>query len=211
MVLPEGFVVPPGPYLVGLVVIAALVGAAIGYVSPRVTQSTVVAFVPWMAVGGALHVVAVQGVVGEPMRHLLEAPAVYLTTAVLAGIVWLLAVREPLDLGSPHESAVVLGGVGVLALVIPVVAIVAAAAARGTLAPTWPAVGLVLAVALTAIVWWAMARAVPTAVHDTGWAGLVVVFAHVLDGVSTTIGVDVLGGGERSPIPRRQYSRYHPR
>jgi uncharacterized membrane protein len=40
-------------------------------------------------------------------------------------------------------------------------------------------------------------------VAEARYAGALVLFAHVLDGVTTTIGVDVLGSGERSALPAR--------
>ena len=48
----------------------------------------------------------------------------------------------------------------------------------------------------------ALALVYTEAVAQTGRVGAFVVFAHTLDGVSTAVGVDVLGAGEQTPLPR---------
>ncbi|MFB6157863.1 MAG: DUF63 family protein, partial [Haloferacaceae archaeon] len=72
---------------------------------------------------------------------------------------------------------------------------------RGTVSALWPAVGLVVAVGVAAAAWAALRRLRPD-VALTGRVGPLAVFAHALDGVSTAIGVDVLGYGERTPLSR---------
>jgi uncharacterized membrane protein len=46
----------------------------------------------------------------------------------------------------------------------------------------------------------ALGRVSPDAVAATGSSGLLVVFAHALDGVSTAVGVDFLRASERTPL-----------
>ena len=58
------------------------------------------------------------------------------------------------------------------------------------------------AIVLTAIGWLVLRRLRPAATATTGAVGLLALFGHTLDGVSTAIGVDVLGFGERTPLSR---------
>ncbi|RLM49104.1 DUF63 domain-containing protein, partial [Halorubrum sp. Atlit-28R] len=69
-ILPEGFALPPLPYLV--VLVAGLVGVGVGLVRTRPTVSSahVLALVPWMVTGSVLHVLYVVGLlppVVEPL------------------------------------------------------------------------------------------------------------------------------------------------
>jgi len=72
---------------------------------------------------------------------------------------------------------------------------------RRGLTVAWPAVGLVVAVVLAAVVWSGLRRLAPET-RITGGVGALAVFGHTLDGVSTAVGIDVLGFGEQSPISR---------
>jgi len=59
----------------------------------------------------------------------------------------------------------------------------------------------VLGVGLGAVVWTGLKRVRPE-VRVTGTAGALAVVAHSVDGVSTAIGIDVLGATERTPLSR---------
>ncbi|ELK54272.1 hypothetical protein D320_10978, partial [Haloferax sp. BAB-2207] len=69
-ILPEGFALPPLPYLVALV--AGLVGVGVGLnrTRPTVTPAHVLALVPWMVSGSALHVLYVVGVLPPAVEPL---------------------------------------------------------------------------------------------------------------------------------------------
>jgi uncharacterized membrane protein len=77
----------------------------------------------------------------------------------------------------------------------------ASVAAANGLAPYWSVVALVVATALAGAAWTVLRRFRPEAAA-AGDLGPLVVFAHTLDGVSTAVGVDVLGFGERTPLSR---------
>lgn len=77
----------------------------------------------------------------------------------------------------------------------------ALAVGKPGLTVAWPALGIVVAVVLAAAVWSGLRRAVPKT-RVTGAVGALAVFGHTLDGVSTAVGLDVLGFGERSPVSR---------
>ncbi|WP_276298927.1 DUF63 family protein [Halorussus lipolyticus] len=194
MVLPEGFALPPLPYLVGLLAAVALVAGALARSDPHVSDRTVLALTPWVVVGSSLHVLHVLEWVPEVVSPLLGTPAVYLTTFVPAGLVWLTAIRTDIDPARPVVA------VGVLAAS----AVVAYALARGAggLRLFWPLVGAVLAFLLAGILWGATRWTHPSVTAATGATGALVLFSHSLDAVSTAVGVDLLGFGERTPISR---------
>ncbi|MFB6130205.1 MAG: DUF63 family protein [Salinigranum sp.] len=194
-VLPEGFALPPLPYLLVLLAGLVAVGAAFRRRRPRLTDRRILALVPWMAAGAALHVLFVLDELPDPLRPFAGTPAVYLTVAVLAGATWLAA--ERLDFPVAESVAVV----GAVALLPPLVTALAVGFARGTLHLLWPGVGVVVALVLAGVEW-ALLRRFRPSVRVAGWVGALVVFGHALDAVSTAVGVDVFGFGERTPLSR---------
>lgn len=190
MVLPRGFALPPLPYLLGLTLGLAAVGAALAARRPAVRERHALALVPWVLVGATAHVLYVVGALPEAVRPLAGTPAVYATVAVVAGAAW-----AGLD-ATGRDPARPLGLVGV-ALFVPLLG--AALATAESLAPRWPGVAVVVAALLAAGAWRAL-LAVRPGVAVTARVGPLVVFAHALDGVSTAVGVDVLGFGERTPL-----------
>jgi uncharacterized membrane protein len=126
---------------------------------------------------------------------------VYLSTFVLAGLVWAGAARFPADTWSfPSVPAVLVvtgavtaGGLVGNALVV--------GQARGGLALVLPVAGLVASVALATVLYLPLRRRYP-AVPEVGSAGWLVVFGHTLDGVSTAVGTDLMGFGEQTPLSR---------
>jgi len=197
VLLPAGFSLPPLPY--ALMLLAGGFAVSIGFARrrPPVTARHILSLTPWMALGSALHVL--YGIDGLPavIAPFGGTAAVYLTTAVLAGVGWL-----TVDAVRPMRVPSVLAGGGIVALIITVAVALRAGLARGTLAPMWPAAGLLLTVALTAAGWVGLRKLRPAATATTGVVGLLALFGHTLDGISTAIGVDVLGFGERTPLSR---------
>lgn len=194
-ILPEGLVVPGLAYLLGLAVAGLAVGAVLFTRRPPVTQRLVVAFTPWMAAGAAFHVLYQLEAVPDAIAPLFSAPTVYVTTFLAAGTVWgglILA-----DRGVPPALATT-GGVATLA---GAALVVQTATARGTLAPALPVAALIASVVVAVVTYAILDRVRPTVTARTGTLGVVVVFGHALDGVSTAVGVDLLGSGERSPVP----------
>jgi uncharacterized membrane protein len=171
----------------------AAVGWALHRRRPPVTANVALAFVPWMVAGAALRVAALLDAVPEPLAPLATAPAVYGTTAVVAGAAWLAVPR------SPKRLAAVGGGVAGLV-------IADGAAAAGTIDP-WPLLAIPAAggVAGGAVIGYRrLVAGAPTT--DRVLQGMVV-FGHALDGVSTAVGVDLrcrgpLAACERTPLPR---------
>lgn len=193
MVLPAGFALPPAPYMLGLMVGLGVVGGGLWRSQPSVTEATGLALVPWMAVGAVLHASYQVAVAPVVVRPLLGTPAVYVSTGIVAGGVWLVAryLTEDVALG--------LGSLGALSFVVGTGLLVTS---TGVFRPFWPLLGLAIAVGVSWGVWRLFQRQRPEAAAVSPLLGGLVVFAHTLDGVSTAIGVDVLGFGERSPASR---------
>lgn len=194
MVLPDGFALPPLPYLLVLVVGVGAVAWALRSERPAVTESVVVAFAPWMVAGAGMHALYVVQALPPAVEPFFGTPASYFSTFVVGGGTWaLLSTRD----GDVARLLAIVGGV--LALFV-FGAGLAWGAQRGTLSLTWSLVGLVVAVVASGGAWVALSRSAPAVVATTGGVGLLAVFGHTLDGVSTAIGIDVLGFAERTPL-----------
>ena len=201
MIVPDGLVVPPIAY-VGLLSFGAVaVTALLLVLRPPVTSWTVVALTPWMAIGGILHALEVIGAFEPLYAPLFEAPAVYVTTYVLAGSIWLPATVLTAG-GRTAGPDRILGSVGGGIAFAFTGIVFWEGYQAGILEPFWPVVGLVLSGVVTVAAVIPFALRYTDAMAITEKAGIVVVFGHVLDGVSTAIGIDALDAGERSPLPR---------
>jgi uncharacterized membrane protein len=193
MVLPEGFALPPVPYLLAITLSLIGVVGALYRRSVPFGGVHVLALLPWMVTGSALHVLYVLDSAPAVVAPLLGTPAVYASVAAVAGAVWLGV--DTLDRSTPQG----LGIVGVVAALGAVLSVGAVGLARNTLAVLPSLAALAIAVVVTGVAWWGLTRVRP-AVSKIGWVGVVTLGAHALDGVSTAIGVDWLGFGERTPL-----------
>ena len=199
--LPAGSALPPVGYLLVLGVVLVAVALSLRRLGPRVTDRVVVAFAPWMMLGSSLYVLYQVDGVPPILRPFFGSPTVYISVAAVAGGVWAVtaAAELPTDRWRPPSVP------GVVALLGGVLAVVAVGWALSVGAPgltvAWPAVGAVVATVLAAVVWGGLRRAVPKT-ECAGAVGALAVFGHALDGVSTAVGIDVLGFGERSPVSR---------
>jgi uncharacterized membrane protein len=195
-VLPEGFSLPPLPYLLVLLLAAAVVGVTLYRRRPAVTEHHVLALAPWMVAGSAFHVLYELDALPAVLRPFGGTAAVYLTVAVLVGTTWLLADRLTAGgVGVP----VALAATGTLAFLGSAAAALSWGLDNGSLRLGWAAVILVAGVAVAAGTWAVLARFRPAATSVTGWVGVLAVFGHALDAVSTAIGIDILGFTERTP------------
>jgi uncharacterized membrane protein len=193
-VLPEGFALPPLPYLLALLVGLATVGGLLARRRPPVTDGVVLAFAPWMVLGSALHVLYVVDALPPAVRPLAGTPSVYLTVAVVAGATWLGSATL-----ATGETPRLLGGVGLVALVPVVAAVLGVGAGRRSLR-LLPSLAILLLSAIAAAATWAVLRRRYPDVTLTGRVGALAVAGHALDGVSTAVGLDLLGFGERTPL-----------
>jgi uncharacterized membrane protein len=161
-----------------------------------ITGAHVLALAPWMVVGAAAHVLFVVDGLPTLLAPLGGSPTVYLTTATLAGGVWLTASAVTSE---PERIPKALAAVGTLGVVATLVAI--SAKEIPGLGARWAGLSLVVAVSF-ALVAWSVLTAVRPTVASIRRVGQLVVFGHALDGVSTALGVTQLGFGERSPLSR---------
>lgn len=194
--LPSGFSVPPLQYLLALGAGALLAGVALRRRRPRVNPRVVAALAPWMIAGATLY--ALYQVDAIPVfRPLFSAPAVYLTTFVPAALTWAAVADQPSDRWALPSvpGTVALTGV-TLAGTLVAYAIVFALAGD-TLSVQWPAFGLLLSIAVAAVLWYTVRDRLRVAV--TGAPGVLVLFGHTLDGISTAVGTH-LGYGEQTPL-----------
>lgn len=201
MILPADFGLPPLPYLLALAVAAAGAVGALYVRRPPVTAATVTALAPWMAAGGALYALYQAGVVPGRVAPFFGSPAVYVTVGVIAGLLWAAVADRPSGSWEPTGAPAVLAGAGgaVLAIALVFAAVVTTPNAGG--GTPLLSVGILLsAVAVSAVAWVALNRL--TDVSAVGTVGVITVFGHALDGISTAVGYDLLGFGEQTPLSR---------
>jgi uncharacterized membrane protein len=194
--LPSGFALPPVPYLLVVLGGVALALLSLGLARPAVREATVLALSPWMVVGAGLYALYQVDAVPDVLAPFFGSPVVYLTVFAVLGFVWGLASL----VGGPEFAAmvVVIAGAGLVLAVLGLAVVVGVT--EGTLSVAWPGAGVLFAVVLSGLAWVVLDRLAPDATRVTGAAGGLVVFAHVLDGVSTAVGVDRLGFGEQTPL-----------
>jgi uncharacterized membrane protein len=199
--LPSGFALPPLPYLLGLAAAVAGVLLLLTRRDPEVTPRVVAAFAPWMAAGATGYALFQVEGVPDVVAPLFGSPTVYLSTFVVAGLVWAAAARLPAETWAFPSTPAVLLATGTAVAVALVGFALLVGRSRGGLTLLLPTLGLVASVVLAAVIWGLLRRRRPT-VRTAGSAGALVVFGHTVDGVSTAIGVDLLGFGEQTPLSR---------
>lgn len=198
--LPSGFGLPPFGYLL---VLLLLVGAVLGILvrrRPPVTPQIVVAFTPWMVVGASLYALFQVGALPSTVAPLFGSPAVYLTTFVLAGSIWASTATFPADEWGLRSSPGVLFAIGGAVAGAVIGSALQLALAAESIRLVWPLLGLAVAGGLAFGTWHIASRQFPQ-VAGTGGPGVLVIFGHVLDGVSTALGT-ALGFPEQSPLSR---------
>jgi uncharacterized membrane protein len=195
--LPTGTALPPLPYLLVVLVALAAVGAELYRRRPTVTPRTVAAFAPWMVAGAAGYALFQVDAVPPLIAPLFGNPTVYATTFAVAAAVWLFLLERdyPEDRWTLPSVPGLLALAGALTAGELFVAAYLTASARGTFAPLASLAALAGSVVLAGVVW----LAVRERVAATGLPGVLALFGHTLDGVSTAVGIE-LGFGEQTPL-----------
>jgi uncharacterized membrane protein len=211
----EGFVVPPVEYAALLAVGTAVVLALLYALRPPVTQRTVLAFIPWMISGAALHVFYQLGELYQvrifpPLaKPFFSAPSVYLTTFIAMGTIWIISSIVGLgsrsSVSSGDKVSQYLGAMG-LGMMIPLVGLVfwqGLDPAVGPMEPVLPLVGIITTMVVTFLVYILIGTWRTHVIAQARLVGALVLFAHLLDGITTAIGQDIIGFEERSVLSAR--------
>ena len=164
-------------------------------------RSLLYGLIPFVFFGGALRVVedaldAAAAAGGSPpitypLNALLISPVIYLTVFVIT-VAALLVSLQLVRAGRAASFERPLAAIGtlVLALTLGILGWLAATTAYVGFYPQVAAVVLVLSTVITAAAWYAVERYAPGVNRGTRRIGLVVIFAHVLDGVANVVGID---------------------
>lgn len=190
MVLPEGFALPPLPHSAALLIGTVGIAWLLARTRPPVSSRLVLEAVPWIITGSALHTLYQLTAMPDSVLPFLGTPAVYISTFILAGGTLVIATT------SRRVPRTVFGGAGVVAFLLAVGVILGVAPAIHL---EWLVLGVVASLIITAGAWVAFRRFTPSLSIEAPLVGQLVIFAHALDGVSTAIGVDLLGFAERTP------------
>lgn len=205
-----GFVVPPVLQSVTLVVGTVIVATLLYAIRPPITQRIVLSFVPWVVVGSALHVFYQLGemfseIYPPALAPYFSAPAVYLTTFVGLGIVWAVAATVVPSASRERQIAqyIVTIGLGIMLALVGLLVWQGLTAEPLTFQPIVPVLGLIVTLSATFVVYVALGAWRTYIIADARYVGALVLFAHLFDAITTTIGVDLMGAEERSVLPRR--------
>ncbi|MFC3959955.1 DUF63 family protein [Halovivax cerinus] len=155
---------------------------------------------PFMLFGGALRTVedanvAVRAETGEaalslPWQALLISPFIYVVVAVIALVSLVVAIwLERRDYVPGYEYALAGIGTTLLALSLVVLARWASVGGYGFF-PLLAITVLVVASAITAVVWLAIQRFAPELNRGTEYMGIAILWAHTIDGTANVIGLD---------------------
>ncbi|SDK68742.1 DUF63 family protein [Natronorubrum texcoconense] len=159
------------------------------------------ALFPFMLFGGALRTVEDANVAayrdtGElaiqlPWSGFLISPLIYFTVALIAFIavvasVWL----ERNDYVSGYEYPLFGVGAVVLAVTLGWLGYLAATQPYSTFYPSIAAIVLTAATVSTALVWWGIQRFAPGLNAGTGTMGIVIIWAHAVDGFANQLMLD---------------------
>ncbi|ELZ21138.1 hypothetical protein C475_19308 [Halosimplex carlsbadense 2-9-1] len=158
-----------------------------------ITKQLIVALVPWFGIVGATY--ALEEAISWPkwLTLLIQTPMAYVTVSVVVLTIWIV-----LDAFGTDRLPTATASLGTLILFAVGVAVILAVAPNQTGVLRWNAISVVLAFVLTGVVSIVLYKIEKESVG--GWLGATVVFSHVLDAMTTVIGLEVLGATERNPI-----------
>jgi len=203
------FVVPDPALGIGLFLITAVVVILLYGIRPPVTEAIVMAVVPWIISGALLHVFyqmhlqAPGGLFPEPIAPLFSAPSVYLTTFSLLGLIWVMATIIVPSNDHDRQIARYLGttGFGIMMTLVGL-AVWQGLGDAFEVEPILPILGLVVSMAVTFVVFIAIGIWRTYVIAQTRYVGALVLFGHIFDAITTAIGIELMGAGERSTLPR---------
>jgi len=158
-----------------------------------ITPSLLLALLPWFGLVGSLYAFE-EAVTGFPAATLfIRTPTAYVTVGVLVLAVWLVVDRT-----LPGRENVMTAALGILCLLTIGTAVAVHVAPHQAGILRWNAIAIALAVVLTGAIGIMQNQISPSV--GSGWLGTTVIFAHILDAMTTAIGLEVFGAIERNPI-----------
>lgn len=182
------------------------------------TKQFFYATVPFFFLGGALRVVedvdnatTETTIVPYPWDTLLISPIIYFTLFFLTLAVVIAAVLLARDIDIEYERLVLGGGSLILVGTLGYLLVLAATDGNPVVfRPLVIGVMLLGTVVSTALTWYATKEWLPSIHEGTGKAGLIVLFAHALDGAANVVGLDymtVLGAGPNL-VPKHPVNQF---
>lgn len=163
---------------------------------PPMTRRTVVSLVPWMVVASALSVLAAQVAYPTSIRPIVSGAGAYVTTYVVVGIVWFVALQFARGARRAGGMPSYLGAMGVGTGLVLVAALLLSAGRLDIARLFWLAVAPITAAAVAAVVLVLLGLWYTEAAAYTGIVGGLVVFGHALGAIATAVAV--VGGGNHS-------------
>lgn len=176
------------------------------------------ATVPFFFLGGALRVVedvdnatTEATIIPYPWDTLLISPIIYFTLFFITLGVVVAAVLLAREIDIEYERLVLAGGSLILTGTLGYLLVLAATDGNPVVfRPQVIGVMLLGTVVSTVVTWYATREWLPSIHEGTGKAGLVVLFAHALDGVANVVGLDymtVLGAGPNL-VPKHPVNQF---
>jgi uncharacterized membrane protein len=211
MAVPFSDFVLPGPIPAAVLLIATGTISVLLYaLRPPLTQRMVLSFVPWVVSGSILHVFwQLQNILQRQLYPTwadvyFSAPAVYLTTFIAVGAIWALSatIVPSYDYADRIGTYILGTGVGVTIPLLGLLLWQGLDEAVAPMQPIWPVLGLIISLVLTFVIYVLIGAWRTYVIAEARYVGALVIFAHVFDGMTTAIGVDVLDGTERSTAPQ---------
>ncbi len=160
---------------------------------PAISEDVILSFVPWMVVGASLYVLYKMNVFPEIISPFFGSVTVYITTFIFAGIIW------GITTATSHPDSAVSRVVHISGSIIGLIIIGTIFFISNFTNFRWSFVGFILSLILTAIIWGIIHifRLFININIKTGKIELFVLFSHILDSISTAIGIDILGFKEQ--------------
>ncbi|MFB6284188.1 MAG: DUF63 family protein [Halobacteria archaeon] len=155
--------------------------------------------VPSVFLGGALRVVEDTGALKPPINYVFISPIIYFTMFILVLAFLLISILLERK-GYVDSYSKPLGVLGAAALTVTLAFLVLNGLQRGAIIIWVPVASLALATVSWGVVWFPVEKYSAMIMEGTGWMGAVVLWGHMVDAASTTVGIEYLGYGEKHPL-----------
>lgn len=185
--------------LLVLAVVAVSTALVLTFQRAPVTRSTVLAAAPWMVVGGILEALVATGAYRGVVATLLGPPRVHLAALVLGAVTWVPLLQVAAFRNRHASGARYLGTAGAGAALVLVLVLFW----RVSVDPSvvlWLVTVPIAAAGLAGVAYFLLGLGDAAPLAYTGLVGLLVVFAHALDGLAVGVAVEVFGRAPRAPL-----------